>query len=537
MQETLLEELSTTRRVRLHGEVAEALENRWGAAAMDNASRLARHYAESATLTPAHAEKAVLYLDAAARQSEASFAWDDAAEACERILQLNGDTGNKGDRRAEGLLLASLGRCLAAARHFGKAWGAFRRALDIFDQLGASGDYARAVAAAVAMPFVAWPPASEVQPMITHALEGAPADELEVRGRLLLASLDLAYFDADQTTFDALAGELQPIIATGHVPYLEAAFAIIDGSQYLMVANEETRRGAVARVLAGVHALEEAGLFGEAAARFYTPNASILFAGPLDEADDLLHNQAEDGRRAGLSLYVVDAESKRACIRLLRGGSAITGGERIEGNWPMDIYRSYERLMRTGDPSPLPDLALGTAKPPWAAAHVLVHRIEFRGLTGDLDGAVKDAKALDGLLPQVIPLTAPWVRLARAYLGIRWLGESIPDARAYALPDFYAGARFIWALVNARMYGELALAVGDFELAESSLQDGLDWCIRERCPVEEGRVRQALAELAEKRGDHTAAVEQLDRAGELFQQFGAKLFLDQVLAKKEILKA
>jgi hypothetical protein len=95
----------------------------------------------------------------------------------------------------------------------------------------------------------------------------------------------------------------------------------------------------------------------------------------------------------------------------------------------------------------------------------------------------------------------------------------------------------MWTMLNPRMYGELALACGDFELAESSLTEALDWCIGERCPVEEGRVRQALAELAEKRSDHAAAVEQLDRAGELFQQFGAKLFLDQVLAKKEILKA
>ena len=32
-------------------------------------------------------------------------------------------------------------------------------------------------------------------------------------------------------------------------------------------------------------------------------------------------------------------------------------------------------------------------------------------------------------------------------------------------------------------------------------------------------------------------MEHLDRAGELFSQHGAKLYLDQVLAKKEILKA
>ena len=51
-QETLLEELSTTRRVRLHSNVAEALERRYGDRANERASRLAQHFLESATLIP-----------------------------------------------------------------------------------------------------------------------------------------------------------------------------------------------------------------------------------------------------------------------------------------------------------------------------------------------------------------------------------------------------------------------------------------------------------------------------------------------------
>ena len=38
-------------------------------------------------------------------------------------------------------------------------------------------------------------------------------------------------------------------------------------------------------------------------------------------------------------------------------------------------------------------------------------------------------------------------------------------------------------------------------------------------------------------GDHALAMEHLDRAGALFSEYGAKLYLDQVLAKKQILKA
>ena len=67
MQETLLGELSTTRRVRLHGQVGEALERRWADRADEHASRLAVHFGESATLTPEHAARAFRYSRLAGR--------------------------------------------------------------------------------------------------------------------------------------------------------------------------------------------------------------------------------------------------------------------------------------------------------------------------------------------------------------------------------------------------------------------------------------------------------------------------------------
>jgi hypothetical protein len=39
------------------------------------------------------------------------------------------------------------------------------------------------------------------------------------------------------------------------------------------------------------------------------------------------------------------------------------------------------------------------------------------------------------------------------------------------------------------------------------------------------------------RGQHLEAMQHLDAAGELFARHGAKLYLDQVIAKKQILKA
>jgi class 3 adenylate cyclase len=79
MQETLLAELSTTRRVRLHGQVGEALEKRYGARAEERAGRLAMHFSEAATLSPRFSEKAARYSAIAGRQALSQSAYPEAA--------------------------------------------------------------------------------------------------------------------------------------------------------------------------------------------------------------------------------------------------------------------------------------------------------------------------------------------------------------------------------------------------------------------------------------------------------------------------
>ncbi len=87
MQETLLAELSTTRRVRLHGQVGEALEKRWGARAEEYASRLAEHFVEAAMLSPRHATKALRYSQHAGIEAADKLAWQDAANHYSRALE------------------------------------------------------------------------------------------------------------------------------------------------------------------------------------------------------------------------------------------------------------------------------------------------------------------------------------------------------------------------------------------------------------------------------------------------------------------
>jgi class 3 adenylate cyclase len=80
--------------------------------------------------------------------------------------------------------------------------------------------------------------------------------------------------------------------------------------------------------------------------------------------------------------------------------------------------------------------------------------------------------------------------------------------------------------------GALALRLGLVDEAEQHYRTGLEWTERERCPIESGRCLQGLAELADRRGERREATRYLDRAAKLFQEHGAKLYLDQVIAKK-----
>jgi class 3 adenylate cyclase len=129
MQETLLDELSTTRRVRLHGQVGDALERRWAARADENAARLARHFVESATLAESHAAKAIHYcsLAGAAAYEQAAFA--ESERHYEAALSLR--EGQEIDHEMAVLLLG-LGKAQAAQFKAREAWRALRRGLDVF---------------------------------------------------------------------------------------------------------------------------------------------------------------------------------------------------------------------------------------------------------------------------------------------------------------------------------------------------------------------------------------------------------------------
>ncbi|MDP9180990.1 MAG: protein kinase, partial [Chloroflexota bacterium] len=131
IRETLYEELSTTRRVRLHRQIGEALEE---LDAEGNLPQLAYHFGEAASA--GDVQKAVDYARRAGDRSIAINAWEDAVTNYERATQaLEFDPAMDDTVRFE--VLFGLASALHGAGEPARAKETFRRAVEIGRALGA----------------------------------------------------------------------------------------------------------------------------------------------------------------------------------------------------------------------------------------------------------------------------------------------------------------------------------------------------------------------------------------------------------------
>ena len=178
IQEVCAQELSATRRVRLHARIAQVLEELYGTGAEAHAAELAQHYAEAeAALGP---DKLVHYSRIAGDRALAAHAYEEATAQFARALAAK--EGQPTDAETANLLFG-LARAEFAGREqpdLREALGHLRRAFDYYTTVG---DAQRAVAVA-AYPIPPMYGQTGVPELMAEALELARADSPE-EGRLL----------------------------------------------------------------------------------------------------------------------------------------------------------------------------------------------------------------------------------------------------------------------------------------------------------------------------------------------------------------
>jgi tetratricopeptide (TPR) repeat protein len=143
VRQTLEEELSTTRRVRLHARVAEALEESYGGNAEAHASELAYHFAEAESVLGT--EKLVKYSTLAGEQALARYAYEDALAHFQRALAAK--EGEPMDAETAGLWFG-LGRAQLATRTLEEMHITLASLTRAFDYYASVNDVERAVAVA-----------------------------------------------------------------------------------------------------------------------------------------------------------------------------------------------------------------------------------------------------------------------------------------------------------------------------------------------------------------------------------------------------
>ncbi|MEE8421253.1 MAG: hypothetical protein V3S31_00585, partial [Dehalococcoidia bacterium] len=528
MQETLLDELSTTRRVRLHGRIGEALEERWGDRADERATRLATHFVEAATLTERHAEKGMHYSKLAAARAEEQAGWGEAARRYEDCLTLLTETEARLSED-EAALLTVLGRCWRLA---GEARAAFRSAMRAREICRARGDGTGMAAASLEAIEVGPERAREVS-LAEEALEALGEGDSHLRARLLAFRAGVHHQGLPDDA-SRHAAELARELTESH-DFADVK-ALLTYGEANRAASELRLDEARALYREAHEAFSRIGDHQQAATSLRHAAFWAEVAGDLDEADALAEEVIDHNRALHL-LFNPEIHSLRAWIAFARGDfeSATSLATEMPDDHPYRTTVLGTIAELRGDfgyplPTVPPNYALPRSPVPSQTEGERARRLFH---AGDEEGAQKELDLWsDSDLRQLEWPTTPQLSYYTRVDGV--LAALGTEALVRETYERFVG----WPQVRSKslavdvLRGQLALRLDLTDKAEQHFSEGLGWCERERCPIDAGRCHQGLAEVASRRGNSAEAMEHLDAASKVFEQYGAKLYLDQVIAKK-----
>ena len=185
IRETLADELSMTRRGRLHQRIAMAMEELYSDSLPSHLGQLAYHFFEAAQAGDPH--KAADYCSRAAESAMAHVAYEEAARLYDMALQtIEGSDAVDEAQRTK--LLVSIGRAQVKASDYEAATRTLERAASAARALGSSEGLA---GAAIALAETRWRPGysgEPVVPVLEEALAALPKRDSAIRA-LVLAGL------------------------------------------------------------------------------------------------------------------------------------------------------------------------------------------------------------------------------------------------------------------------------------------------------------------------------------------------------------
>lgn len=203
IRQTLYGELSTPRRVRLHRQIADALERHYGSTADAHLSELAFHSFQAA---PAgDADRAISYCTRAAQRASGQAAFEEAQRFCDMAIQALELTEEPDPRRRFDLLL-ELGTNAMHAGEGERARAAFREAADVGRSLDDAMLLSRAAVARSGIGGSGGIADPEVTGLLRDALDRVGDQDMAMRATVL-ERLAIAYAFVDDRASQEYARE------------------------------------------------------------------------------------------------------------------------------------------------------------------------------------------------------------------------------------------------------------------------------------------------------------------------------------------
>ncbi len=480
MQETLLGELSAARRVRLHGQIGEALDALYANTAEARAPELAGHYLESSALNRAHAQRAARYLRIAAEQAAGQFAWEEVIRHYERCLAIMLESPDRLGQDEPGLWLElAIANMQASSRR--PAWDAFDRAFELYTVRADPDDLAHAAVRMLSLAF----PAERVEHrgVMDAALAALGAEASEDACRLL-ALRSVADFgpagDVDADRAEAMAGILGLTGARMPFPLRSRPISVaLDQGRFADAADLAERVAAEATALGyvGTNVIVNGAL-------------SALSAGDLDRALELYRRGADESFKAGRRGVALDSEVRRIHIHWRRGWQhadeaaldAIPAGH-FEG----DLLRA-EMSLEAGDYpraiAALPSDDHAATGAPGPRGGVLAARCRVFVAAGKIDEALVAFGQWWGVYSELTLFGSRKSALPAMDDALCVLGNiGILEAVATFLSSYPAWRYWDNGTGPDYLRGAIALRLDRVNEAEQHFNTGLAWAKRERVDV------------------------------------------------------
>ena len=545
IQETLAEELSTTRRVRLHGRIAQVLEELYGADVEAHAAELAHHFAEAQSV--AGTEKLVRYSALAGERALSTYGYDEAQAHFERALAAQEGQGT--DAGAAPLLF-ELGRAQGALFQRREALASLNSA---FDHYAGAGDIQGAVSVAE-YPINPGMGRVRVTQLISRALALVPPDSHQAGNLLSRYGLALGnemgdYSGAEEAFNKALtiarrdkdvALELRVLANSATVDFLHLRWQDCVEKGLRAVELSGSGKGGDPQV--------------EVTARFWA-GLALAYMGDLDGAQQQQTAalfQAERLRHRGLlssvlvrkeviahltgdwrsartfidqGLAAVAQETRLLSVRVLLEYEV---GEFDQGE--VYLERFLEVTRRTA-PGPTFEYGLLSIVLP------VVARITGAANREDIAEAAATAILAS---PSAIPLFTMYARGSLALLAMR-RADVVAATEHYNALRAMRGMVFPGnAIVTDGMLGLLAQTMGNMAQSAAHYEDALAFC-------REAGYRPGLAWICcdyadmlrerDGEGDRAKAMTLLDESLAISSELGMRPLMERVLYRREILGA